>query len=171
MKEQMDLLDTELKHVKMQNETLKQQAIKMVEDVEKLQRKTRDQERNVITLRDQLESKSRLCQDSEVSLAHLSKTLDDLTKNFESAKANAEHVMTENDKLRADMRINNANMKVYENQIKSLKHFIEDLENSNKGLARQIDQKHLMHADDYRSKVSNALSHHQFNRKNGGNQF
>ena len=52
MKEQMDLLDTELKHVKIQNETLKQQAIKMVEDVEKLQRKTRDQERNVITLRD-----------------------------------------------------------------------------------------------------------------------
>ena len=97
----------------------------MIEEVERLQKKNREQDRNVMSLREQLESKSRLCADSEVSLAHLSKTLDDLTKNFESAKKNAEQVMSENDKLRADMRINNTNVKVYENQIKSLKHCVE----------------------------------------------
>ena len=90
-------MEDELIQLRSENNALKEEAAKMIADLEKLDRSHREQELALNSMKEQLESKTRLCLDSEVSIAHFVKTLDDLRTNFEGAKINASQVMQEND--------------------------------------------------------------------------
>ena len=137
--QQISELESDLKKVMIENATLKQEATKMVAEIEQLNRTNREQAHSVTSLKEQLDAKSKLCDDSESSLQHLNKTLEDLKTSFENAKAHATRVMGENDNLRCEVRAHTENLKVYEKQADHLRSFIEELETNNKELVRFID--------------------------------
>lgn len=64
-------------------------------------------------LTERLEGKTKTCDDAEMSLCHLTKTLDDLRTNFNGAKSHADSVMGDNDKLHIENSTLKSNLEIY----------------------------------------------------------